>query len=345
MIIPASINRLLVIAPSWIGDAVMASVIYRAARNACPNASITLAGQAKLRPLFDGAPWFDQFQSIDAAGLLGPRRAGRKLAADSPEAAVVLPGSFRSALTAWWSGAPCRVGTARDTRRLLLTHALPHPDRTQPVSAVEHYRRIAAACFGENAATDTSLALHVTEHDHAEADRILGQDQRPPLLLVPGANRDDKRWPAERFVEVANALASSHQLRAVIAGAPDQSGLTSKIAAGITDESIDGPAAGMGLGALKAIAARACIAISNDTGPRHIAAAMNTPVVSLFGPTDHRWTTLPSARERRLLSDPFLPEDEVADQQPQRCSIDRIMTTDVLAAARALLDESASTSA
>ncbi|MDG2292540.1 MAG: lipopolysaccharide heptosyltransferase II [Phycisphaerales bacterium] len=345
MIIPPSTNRLLVIAPSWIGDSVMASVIYRAARNACPNASITIAGRAILRPLFDGAPWLDQFQSIDTSGLLGPRRAGKELAADSPEAVIVLPGSFRSALTARWTGAPCRVGTARDARRLLLTHALPHPDRSQPVSAVEHYRRIAAACFGENAATDTSLALHVTDHDHAEADRILGQDQRPLLLLVPGANRADKRWPTDRFVDVANALASSHQLRAVIAGSPDETTLTSKIAAGITHDSIDGPTTGMGLGALKAIAARACIAISNDTGPRHIAAAMNTPVVSLFGPTDHRWTTLPSARERCLLGDPFLPEDEVADDQPQRCSIDHIMPTDVLAAARALLDESTSTSA
>lgn len=345
MIIPPSINRLLVIAPSWIGDAIMASVVYRAARHACPNASITIAARENLRPLLDDSPWFDRFEAINPDGILGPYRTGRSLAGTSPETVIVLPGSFRSALAARFCGAPCRIGIARDHRRLLLTHALPHPDRSMPVSAVEQYRQISAACFGESATLDTTLALHVTPQEEAEADHILGNDPRPLLLLVPGANREDKRWPADHFIEIANALVQSHGLRPVIAGAPSEAGLTTLIAQGISGEAVDGPAAGMGLGALKVVAKRAVLAISNDTGPRHIAAAMKTPLVSLFGPTDHRWTLLPATRERRLLSDPFLPEEEIADQQPKRCAINRIMTTDVLEAAQALLDESAPTSA
>ncbi|MDG1898247.1 MAG: hypothetical protein P8I74_00115, partial [Phycisphaerales bacterium] len=58
---------------------------------------------------------------------------------------------------------------------------------------------------------------------------------------------------------------------------------------------------------------------------------------SLFGPTDHRWTILPGCLERRLLAEPFLPEDTMADQAPNLCHIGRITVEDVLEASRALL--------
>jgi len=65
--------------------------------------------------------------------------------------------------------------------------------------------------------------------------------------------------------------------------------------------------------------------VTNDTGPRHIAAAFNVPLVSLFGPTDPRWTTIPApGGEQILVADPTLPESEVADDHPERCAIERI---------------------
>ena len=91
------------------------------------------------------------------------------------------------------------------------------------------------------------------------------------------------------------------------------------------------------VGMARLILAGAALAVTNDTGPRHIAAALGTPVVSLFGPTDHRWTILPDIVERRILSEPFLPEEHLADRHPQRCRIDRITPDDVFAAASALL--------
>jgi heptosyltransferase-2 len=340
MILENSIERLLLIAPTWIGDAVMATVVYRAARRSCPNATITIAARSALRPLLEGAEWFDHVTPIEPSGLFGPIRAGRGLASGAPEAVILLPGSFRSALVARSSGAPCRIGTARDARRLLLTHPLPHPDRSCPISAVEHYARIAAACFGDDATSDRSLSLHLTGEERDAADRLLHGDDRPLLLLVPGANRADKRWPVERFAEAANALVESHAMRVVVCGGPDEAGLTATLAATLPPGTIDGPAEQLSLGTLKALTARAALVISNDTGPRHIAAAMGAPIVSLFGPTDHRWTTLPGVREHTLLADPFLPEDVVADHHPERCAIDHIEVTDVIAAGRRLLDES-----
>ena len=90
---------------------------------------------------------------------------------------------------------------------------------------------------------------------------------------------------------------------------------------------------------------RAALLITNAPGPRHIAAALGTPVVSLFGPTDHRWTTINCPHERMVLADPFLPEALIADQHPKRCAIDRIAVADVLAAARQLLDAAAAPAA
>jgi len=107
------------------------------------------------------------------------------------------------------------------------------------------------------------------------------------------------------------------------------------------------PLTGLGgtLGSLKAITARARVLVTNDTGPRHIALAMGTPVVTLFGPTDHRWTivpTQPGAPESIVLADPTLPADQSANDHPDRCSVDRIELSRVESAVDDVLDASAS---
>jgi heptosyltransferase II len=129
----------------------------------------------------------------------------------------------------------------------------------------------------------------------------------------------------------------------LINGAPAEAELVREITALATSDPVDLTAMGGTLGSLKGIVARARLMVTGDTGPRHFAAALGTPVVTLFGPTDHRWTTICApAGEALLLADPDLPADDLANDHPDRCRVDRITFEQVLAAADEMLQRAAS---
>ena len=181
--------------------------------------------------------------------------------------------------------------------------------------------------------------LFVTTDEDAAGAQLLRGVEGPFVLLNPGANRPDKRWPAARFAHLADDLLKARDLPAVVSGGPNERPLLRAVVDAARSEIVDLAERGITLGALKAVIRRAALVITNDTGPRHLAAALGTPVVSLFGPTDHRWTTLDAAREHLVVAEPFLPESMVADRHPRACGIDRIPVSDVLFASMRLLDE------
>lgn len=175
------------------------------------------------------------------------------------------------------------------------------------------------------------------------------------ILLNPGGNDPKKRWPAERFAELSSLLVRQRGSTVLVSGSPAEADLTARITslvpaverAGVIDlpaylacqpKTQDPRPATPPLALLKAIIARCSLMVTNDTGPRHIAAALGVPVVSLFGPTDHRWTTIPFDRERIVLADPTLPEEEVANDHPERCAMERIELPSVIEATRLLID-------
>jgi heptosyltransferase-2 len=140
------------------------------------------------------------------------------------------------------------------------------------------------------------------------------------------------------------------RLRVLVNGSPGEAALTEEIAAagngllgsgGGESPSVASLATlGITIGSLKGVVRRAALMVTNDTGPRHIAAAFGVPLVSLFGPTDHRWTTIPTrpgGPEAVLLADPTLPEELMADDHPERCRVDRIEIESVWAAVERVL--------
>jgi heptosyltransferase-2 len=335
-LLPKSAARIAVICPSWVGDTVMATPTIRALRLNRPDARIITIGRPGLDALLDGCPWIDERIALTMKGALGPVRAAAALRAAKADAALLLPNSFRSALTVRLSGTPCRIGYDRDGRGPLLTARVPVARHDAPTPAIDYYLRLAAACLGTDD-LERRMELFVTDAEAADADAMLAKVPERFAILNPGGNKEAKRWPAASFAAVADALHEKLGLGVVVSGTPGEADVLAAVVEAARAPVVNVAGAGLTLGSLKALVARAAIMVTNDTGPRHIAAALRTPLVTLFGPTDHRWTTLGLDAERLLLAEPFLPDELVADAHADLCRIERIAVGDVVTAAGDLL--------
>lgn len=376
-------KRLLVVCPSWLGDVVMATPALRLMRSALPGAFIGGLVRPGLDELLAGTDFFDELHVDRAAGVMGPKLVAAKVRPRRYDAAALLTNSFSTALITRLAFIPRRVGYDRDGRGLLLTERLKAPRRADGrwacVPAVEYYLRVAEAVVGDGARwangaargaepprAAARLELGVTESQAREGVRVLeaagvGEGERV-AVINPGANNEAKRWPAERFGEIAAWLAREGGFKVLVNGSPGEREVVERVvgvARGVLGGECEGvPTAGVNplgggerrvvgltelgvtIGSLKAVVRRAGLMVTNDTGPRHIAAAFGVPTVTLFGPTDPRWTTLPTlggARRAEVVADPTLPEGEIADDHPDRCRIDRIGVERVQAAVEEVL--------
>lgn len=342
--------RLLVICPSWVGDVVMATPALGLLRRELPGAFIGAMVRPGLDELLAGTGIVDEFHVVRPSGVMGPKHAAAKVRPRRYDAALLLTNSFSTALTTRLAGIPRRIGYDRDLRGLLLTDRLVAPRRPDgswaPVPAVEYYLRAAwEGLLGRRdpIPADQFMRLAVSEAEHAAAHRVLSQtavghlreEDRRYAILNPGGNNEAKRWPAERFALLGDHLATRHGLTILINGSPAEASLCCSIAERMKSGASVLPELGITLGSLKGVVAGAAVLVTNDTGPRHLAAAFGVPLVTLFGPTDHRWTTIPTRPgrpERILLADPTLPESELANDHPERCRIDRIEASEVIGA-------------
>jgi heptosyltransferase-2 len=353
--------RLLVVLPSWLGDAVMATPALRLLRTHLPGAFIGGLMRPGIDELLAGTDLLDEMHVDRARGVMGPKLAANKIRPRRYDTALLLTNSFSTALITRLAFIPRRIGYDRDARGLLLTDKL-RPGRKGVlgiggfacVSAVEYYLNAARAVFdgvpdgpgvdGLSAGNVPRLELSTTPAQEAAAADVLragyvfGTDRY--ALLNPGANNPAKRWPADRFAGVGVYLISRHGLKVLINGGPSEGELAEEVIARAVrlgapaTRLVNLPKLGITIGALKPIVRGSVLMLTNDTGPRHIAAAMGVPVVTLFGPTDPRWTTLPpgNAPSVEITADPTLGADQVADDHPERCRIDRIEVPTVLGA-------------
>ena len=361
---PETPLRLLIVAPSWVGDVVMATPTLRRIREALPGAMIGVLHKPGVGAVLQGLDSFDELIAAHPGGMMGHKHSAAKLRQRQFDTALLLTNSFSTALTTRMAGIPRRIGYDRDGRGILLTHKLRAPKTNATwsiVPAVDYYWHAASAlinspCGDEehqlepaNDAGDHRLPdgavmeLGVSDADEAKADELLraaGIDGERFAILNPGGNNPAKRWPAERFSQLADWLNREHGLRVLVNGSPAEAELADEITKGAETGPRSLPELGGTLGGLKALVRRAAMLITNDTGPRHFAAALGTPLITLFGPTDHRWTSIPTRPEGPeviLTADPSLPPSESANDHPERCRVDRIELQRVTEAADRLL--------
>lgn len=308
--------RIVLIMPSWVGDTVMATPFIRALKQTDLAADATIHAYARpgLDQVLDGLPELDGCMTGRPSGALGPWRESRRLRECNANTVILLPNSWRLGFTAWLSGIPRRIGYPREGRGWMLTDKAPCPTPggwSTPISAVDYYLALLNTIDPAATEFDRTLQLASTDQQRAHAAEMLAQanvDSTQRLVLLnPGANRLDKRWPADRFAQLANDLHARTGVRALVNGSPAEASLVREIVDQCEpDVAINLCTLGVTLGSLKALCERVALVISNDTGTRHIAAGMGASsqlgLVSLFGPTDPAWARLDYPREREVVA-------------------------------------------
>ena len=306
---------ILLVSPNWLGDAVMALPAAAAIRRAATTKRVVVAARPGVAQLWELIAGVDRVVPLPKGSgthrWTAMRRGAEAMRAVAADAAVLLPNSFQSALTVRLAGIPDRGGYRRHFRGPLLTRAVPGPRGR--LHQADYYRHLVAALGF--AADDRVPRLDVPAAAIAGARDLLaaaGWAPGVPLLgIAPGAAYGGaKRWPPERFAAVAAEAARTYGLQPVLVGAEGDRGTACAIEAELDKIKSSGPrppainlAGRTGLAQLAGVAATCAAFVSNDSGAMHLAAAVGTPVVALFGATDERVTAPLAARARVLTAE------------------------------------------
>ncbi|GBD37632.1 ADP-heptose--LPS heptosyltransferase 2 [bacterium HR36] len=294
-------SRIAVFVPNWVGDAVMCTPALRALRQRFPQAEIVGVLRSYLTPLFAGGSWFDALISSDS---FFP--AIRQLRQSRVEIAILFPNSLRVALLAKLGSCRFLVGYRRDGRGWLLTHALDWPaaqhGKRAPYPMILAYNRLVMELGGEDPGVQMTLVTTPAQEAEAEAvwQRYGWHGQKVVGLHGGAAYGSAKCWPFAYCVELARLLADRGYAVLVLCG-PKECAFAAAI-----EQQVCHPAVRslhrekLHLGLMMACLRRVRLLITTDSGPRHIAAAFDRPVLTLFGPTDIAWTETFHAKSLHL---------------------------------------------
>ena len=283
----------LVVAPQWIGDAVMAEPLLAAL--AARGETLGVAALPWVAPVFRAMPQVSEIVELPFAhGRLD--WAARRLLASALrgrfDAAYVLPNSIKSALLPWLAKVPVRIGYQGEGRVVLLNRRLPNPEGRPPM--VAFYGALAGPDFDPTSVPRLRL-------DDAAIDAVLpasGLARRDFWVFAPGAEYGPaKRWPADHYAALARALHAADGVPIVLLGSKGEAALCESIAAAATG------ACRVLAGKTSLFDAMALIAasrglVSNDSGLMHVAAAFGVAQVAVFGSTspEHTPPLNPNAR-------------------------------------------------
>ena len=287
--------RLLVRAPNWLGDAVMAIPAMAALRTAFSESHLTLAAPASVAQLFsEQTP-----VAADTVLTLTGGRAGRDaMNTGRFDACVLFPNSFRSAWDARRAGIPERWGYRSAARGWLLTRPVKKPGGA-PLHQADYYRALVRG-LGVNC-DDGPPRITASAASLERADALLHQNRWPSdtryVAVMPGAAYGQaKQWPADRLAGTVARLVREHGVRCIVLGAAGDRPAARAIESWLREHApVEAPlvldlAGQTSLGALIGLLSRAELCVSNDSGGMHVAAALGRPVVAIFGPTDERVT-------------------------------------------------------
>ncbi len=342
-------RRIYVRAPNWVGDLVMATAALARIRQGFAGAHIAGGVRPYLRSLLDGGTFFDEvIDAPRAASARGLWRQAADLRRRAFDLAIVLPNSLETGLVTLLAGIPRRLGY-RQGRPGVMNLGLRAPSarrwlrrwgpRRAPEPMPDYYDRLLDVLGLPKTPLRTSLAITPEERRAAEdwlAAR--GVDAGEPLLaLNAGASFGaSKLWEPERFVAVARHFRERHRMQALFLAGPAEAEMVRGLAVAAGALAAVDPVLPVGM--LKPLLGRAALLVTTDSGPRHVALAVGTPVVCLIGPNDRRYTDYALERQVILRKDlPCSPCHRKTCPLGHRNCMRLITTDEVIAAAEGRL--------
>jgi len=302
-------GTILVVLPNWVGDAVMATPSLRAIRNNYSSCRIVFMGNPAVIETVFSQDLADGVVESAEKGIAATFRMAKRLRRMKFDMAILLPNSFRSAFVVYMAFVGRRVGYSRDGRGWMLTdRARPPRDDSGSLlvcPTLDYYadllKTLSVDVDDRKMSLSVDEALAVSELEEVGAAEFEG----PLVMLNPGgAFGPSKLWSAQRYGALADALVDRFGAGIIINAAPTEK----DIAIAVSDAMKNKPLLNYGrrdnsISLLKSNLARCDLLVTNDTGARHIAVAVDTAVVTIYGSTDPSWTSLDYDRQENVRID------------------------------------------
>lgn len=346
-----------VICPNWVGDLVMATPTLRALRHEYPSARITAVLRPHVADVLAGLDLVDQIWTYGVRGRQGELNGWNlysRLRQARFDKLLVLTNAWRTGLMAWLSGARERYGISRRGRSWMFTHPVPGVPQSEPHPLIDEYLSIAKAAGCRLLTRNMELATLPRDEaqlaDFWDRQRVSPADRKGYVCLNPGgAFGAAKHWPVSHFAQLARTIVAQTGRSVLVLCGPAEREAARKIASQAQDSleplsgadrssSISQGTAGpktagqvfhladeeVQLGLTKAAIRHAGLLITTDSGPRHFAAPLKVPVITLFGATHIAWSETFYSQARHLqLSVPCGPcQQRVCPLKHHRCMRD-----------------------
>jgi len=288
-------NKILVVGPAWVGDMVMAQCLFKLLKKRDPHVVIDVLAPAWSLPILERMPEVAKGMVMPIGHgklALGTRyHLGKNLRHQGYTQAIVLPNSFKSALIPWFAHIPLRTGWNRELRNIILNDARRLDKKRYPLM-IERFMALGLN-KNENLPDNTKDLLPKLQVSEKSQEAALEKHQlnhhKPILAICPGAEFGPaKRWPAEHYATIAmKKIAEGWQVW--IFGSPNDKAVaddimlfTEQLCVDLTGRTSLAEAIDL-LGLASAI-------VSNDSGLMHIAAALQKPLIAVYGPTSAAFT-------------------------------------------------------
>ena len=294
-----SCKNLLVRGVNWIGDSVMTLPALRALRKAMPGTKISLLLKPWVSAVFENNPNIDEIiiYGDEHKGTIGKIKLSRMLNKKGFCGAILLQNAFDAALITFLAGIKERAGYNRDGRGFLLTTIISVPHNEDKTHQIYYYLNLLEQ-LGLKAEYSFPY-IYITFDERLHARELSKNMKRPILGINPGATYGSaKRWFPDRFAEIANWFISDTGGSVIIFGGKSEVDIADEIYKNIipefrTSNSLLSLAGKISLRELISLIAECDVFITNDSGPMHIAYAVRTPLVAIFGSTDPQLTGPP----------------------------------------------------